>query len=251
MNILDKILILIIIIFLIKYISNKSILDILKKTFNNIKKTCNNNIIKIQKKKIKHDNKKNSEEQLRQDSLDNFLQRNVNKNSEEYLMIDSSTKGTVLSLKDRENLLHFLYNQLNGKIHKIKEIEFLNKLVSYKNQIGYELKTFQIQGKYYYKKKFIGYILLQYELLFIVDENKSEIFLQPNLLNGDFGNYEITRIFLINILNKKLKSKKLDNKYIDNKYIDNYETNIDSINSLIPDEINISSQESFSSITFS
>jgi len=274
-KILNNILILTIVIFLISYLSNGPVIETIKKYFSKCKSKLVEkfkpsfsilNANQASTKEISHYSQPDFSyhshylDEKKTKKLYDFLQSAVHPNNENYLMIDSSTQGKVVSKKDKDKLLRFLQRKLNCGKHKIKNITLSNKIISYKNQIGHELKPFQIQGKYFYNKKFMGYIVIQYEILFINDESK-DVFVSPISLHNDSGKYDITRTFLINLSDKPLvkksskilkkrkqpKKEKKAIKHIKPQMLseeDNMD-DMDDMDSLIPDEIAISTDGSF------
>ncbi len=242
-----------ILIFIILYIANQISNN---KLLNNVKEFLN--LSKVE------DTQKNNNNISETISINSFLNSLVNKNSLDYLNTSNFDKPYKVSKNDQSILKKFLENKFQLKKHNIKKIKLEKNLVFYKNNGGFELKPMQITGEYYYNNKFSGNIKLQIEVSFRID-NSASIFIGPTKFNKKSGSFLIHRIFLLN-LDKNEKDKNLDknikksqpiivNKLSesetselkfeienieDNNEIENSEFN--SINSLIPDELEFSSE---------
>ena len=238
-----------IILYLANQISDNKLLDSLKNMFY-FNKTDE------EKKVIKIENKTNN--------INSFLNSLVNKNSLEYLNTSNFDKPFKVSQVDYNTIKTFLQNKFQMKKHVVKNINLEENLIFYKNKGGFEIKPMQISGEYFNNNKFLGNLKLQIEISFRID-NSASIFIGPTKFNNKSGSFIIHRIFMIsldkNIVKKKNKEKKIvqeldiiklsedESTELKFEINDIQETNekidseFNSINSLIPDKIQLSSEE--------
>lgn len=243
-----------------------------KKTYSNIKKTyekfnCQKDIIdtniKYNNIPIKYESQKDFEyhsENLNSseaEKLYKFLQSMIVANNTPYERTSSFSKKIKVNPDNEKILINFLNLKFdnNSISKKIKNISLIDKIFFYKNTSCLELQPFQIQGDYYFDKKYFGKVKIQIELSFRFDRPNT-IFLSQTIFNNYMGAFEFNRITLIghqlnNVEAKKknlpviLEKPKSNIKYdFDYNKLSNKEPNIlDTVNSLIPDNIDITEYE--------
>lgn len=238
-----------IILYLANQISDNKLLDSFKNIFYFYKKEEEKKVIKIEDKT---------------NNINSFLNSLVNKNSLEYLNTSNFDKPFKVSQVDYNTIKTFLENKFQLKKHMVKNINLEENLIFYKNKGGFEIKPMQIVGEYYNNKEFLGNLKLQIEISFRID-NSASIFIGPTKFNKKSGSFIIHRIFMIsldkNIIEKKNTKKKIvqeldiiklsedestELKFEINDIQENNEkidSEFNSINSLIPDKILLSSEE--------
>lgn len=188
--------------------------------------------------------------------LYNYLQDLITPNTTSNTNFSNLSDGKKLPNKNKNELIEFLKNKLNNGKHNIKDIEFKSELIAFKKSNGLVFKPFLCIGKYYYDKQFLGNIKLQFDMDFMNDDINN-LFISESQIDNINGRYQITRISLISLVNLNINQDETDedgdgdgdyeistislNKLInilsetDDVYL------LDSINSLIPDEIILSS----------
>ena len=262
------------------YLSNSSIYDILKKYYNKYIRKYIENFAPITKNKIlkndkfdimSYDGQKDFQyhsenlEDKNAENLYKFLWSLVKPNNLNYNLTTNYSMKYKVNEKDKKIILKFLNEKLNNKTHKINNLKIVEKnLHFFKNQAYFDLKPFQILGNYYLDNNFLGKIKLQIELTFRFDQ-PNDIFISQNKFNKSSGIFNFNRITLINYLdqkqckneptsldqgnsNKKNYPIPITNSDENNMFRFNYCTtennnNLDTINSLIPDDISITDYE--------
>ena len=245
------------VIFAINYLTNNSILNFFKKYFSNIKKHINNVIYpKNNNEEIKPDEPKIEYKFKYKEPEENINIRNeisqLSKNVElpEEMIIPKS-----VSEIDKMNIKKYLTDSLSNFDH----IEILGniKYCTYSNFTS-EVKPFNIKT-YYHGKDYEGVCILNISLVHQLTDN-NEIFLNNGIIQfiGNYGKFSIQNISLVNFIKNYEQNKvipKVEKEIIDEDLkIDSIDINteklnisennldIDSINSLIPDEILLSSE---------
>jgi len=188
------------------------------------------------------------------EELDVFLQSLVMPNHNQYDLTSSSTKKFKSTIDGEKILLQFLTQKLDKKI---KNIKLEDKIYYFKNHVCLEIQPFQISGDYIIdnnskSKKNHGKVKVQLELAFKFDQ-PNDIFMSQSVFNKYSGIFKINRAILINHKTidtketKKILPIRLENPLTYSKYnftYDKQETGgLDTINSLIPEDIEITESE--------
>lgn len=264
-NTISILCILIIIYCINKKIINKNLKNVLNKCFNlenfNIysEKNCDidNNNSNSNVPSFNYDSQKDfsyHSENLKTseaEQLYDFLQSTVTPNHNMYDLTASSTKMYKSDSESNENLLSFIKIKFNKKV---KNIKLLDKIFYFKNNVYLDIKPFQIEGDYINNNNNYGKVKIQIELTFRFDQ-PTDIFISNIMFNKHEGVFKINRAILIN--HKSIPEKvKLPLTYDDMEtditkknliYDFTYDTNnLDTINSIIPEDINITECEPFS-----
>jgi len=276
-----NIILLILILGLIYLICNNSILDTVKRRFKGIvdlfetfesQKTCDdkslsNKLIDVNAYKKNtpttyYEAQKDfgyHSENLRTteaEDLYSYLQTMVTAGHNMYDLTSSSTKKFKSSDEGAKILLKFVGQKLN---QRVRNIELIDKIYYFKNQTCLDIQPFQIMGDYVYNNKYYGKVKIQIELTFRFDQ-PNEVFISQTIFNNYSGMFKINRVTLINHKTEKEVNNKNDNikknlpvrlekpltysKYnfsYDNK--DGEAGALDTINSLIPEDIEITEYE--------
>ena len=187
------------------------------------------------------------------DELYKFLQTFVAPNINNYDLTSSFSKKYKSDKISEQTLLKFLDLKLNNSLslRKIVNIKLVDKIFYFKNQMSLELVPLQISGEYIIKNKSYGKVKLQLELGFKFDQPNT-VFMSQTVFNKYMGVFKFNRIILINHHFGKEEPKKnlpirLEKPLTYPKYDFNYDNNIkdnglDTINSLIPEEIKITTE---------
>ena len=258
--------------------SNKPIKNIFKNIYKNIlncyeRFTCtdktkeNNGLIdtnieidrtKISKYDAQKDFQYHSEnlQSAEADELYKFLQTMVTPNVNQYDLTSSFSKKYKSDKESEQTLLKFLDLKLNNSSSskRILNIKLNDKIYYFKNQMSLELVPIQISGEYFNKNKSLGKVKLQLEIGFRFDQ-PSSVFMSQTVFNKQMGVFKFNRITLIDhYFGKEPKTKKnlpvhLEKPMTYSKYDFNYGNNnkikdngLDTINSLIPEEIKITTE---------
>jgi hypothetical protein len=255
-KLLNNILLIIILLLIANYISNGSVLEVLKRyykkilsyylnTMEELKNTeFKGNIIEGIKQneqttpKIIYDNdfkqnyqKKNDiKEDPHMKKLYHFLQSLITKNNH-YELISSKNKLISMSQNDKETLNKFIIKSFNNGDFKFTNLVILDSIVFLENSTGKELRPFRISCDVYINKEPIGKITLHLEVFIRSDST----FYGP--FNSGFPTF--TRIKLIR--KDKIATPISE---IHNVNDNDYEELVATDNSLIPDSINFSTEES-------
>jgi hypothetical protein len=180
------------ILWLANYISENSIFNTVKNIFNlkNIKNLTHTK--KYNLKNLTDDEASN---------LETFLKSLIVKNKGGKIDTKKLFKPNE---KDKNNILKFLEKKLRNDEHKITNIN-IDNIIFYKKDNGFEFKPFILEGNYYLDEKLKGIIKLQFEISFKFD-NPDSIFISPQRITNHSGNYFIHRI---NFIDLKTKNDKL------------------------------------------
>jgi hypothetical protein len=181
-----------------------------------------------------------------------YLQSLITPNHNMYDLTTASTKKYKSTDVDYKLLVTFLTKKLEKKV---KNIKLEDNIYYFKNQSCLEIQPFQITGDYIINNKNFGKVKIQLELTFRFDQ-PNDIFMSQTIFNNYSGVFKINRAVLINHTtkdtndnkNKKLLPVKLEKPLTYSKYNFNYEDNVenfglDTVNSLIPDDIIITDYE--------
>ena len=269
MNFISKnksIILIIVILLIIHLLSNKKMFDTLKNILKNIFKNLKSKIeafntysdaISNNSDKLidKYESPKHSSyhsENLKTseaEQLYDFLQSMVTPINNVYDLTTSSTKKIKSDKESNNILLSFLKQKLDKKI---KNLKLLDNIYYFKNQVCLEIQPFQIEGDYIVDDEFLGKVKVQIELTFKFDQ-PNDIFISSFIFNKYSGVFKINRSTLINHKTEnKVEKKKnlpvsLEKPTVNLKYDFNYENNLDTVNSLIPEEIEVTEYEEDSS----
>ena len=190
------------------------------------------------------------------EELYNYLQRLVTAGHNMYDLTSSSTKKFKSSEEGEKTLIKFLTQKIN---QRVKNIRLVDKIYYFKNQVCLDIQPFQIVGDYVHNNKYFGRVKIQIEMAFRFDQ-PNEVFISQTVFNNYSGVFKINRVTLINhqtqkeMLEKKDDTKKnlpvrLEKPLTYSKYNFSYENKeaenggLDTINSLIPEEIEITEYE--------
>lgn len=194
------------------------------------------------------------------EELYTFLQSMVTPNHNQYDLTSSSTVKHKSNDEGESILLRFLNHRLQSKIRNIKLVD---KIFYFKNQVCLDIQPFQITGDYIVNGKNFGKVKVQIELTFRFDQ-PNEIFMSQTIFNTYTGVFKFNRITLINHKtkeeeNKEIKKPKknlpisIDKPLTYSKYNFSYDNNdnggLDTINSLIPEDIEVTEYEDDSDIS--
>lgn len=198
MNHINKLLILVIILFLINRIANNNIMNILSSAFT----TCKNKVENFMG--LTYTNKRgiysNTPEIPYQSQLDfdyinndevnskhldeesyklyKFLDSIVRPDNNMYQLIASNAERYEASKQFKEDLLSKLSKILNCKGYQVDNIKLLEDLVILKNPRGVEIEPFKISTEISYKGKMMGAITLYIESFYRYDSNPKMLTIQ-------------------------------------------------------------------------
>jgi len=252
----NNILLIIILLLVANYISNGSVLEVLKRYyekifnyfFNSVEglkniefkgeliegiKQCNkttpeiihdNDFKQIYQKKV---NNKNDfvKEDPQMKKIYHFLQSIVTVNNNHYELISSKNKLISMSQNDKDSLNKFITKSFNCGDIRFTNLVILDSIIFLENSAGKELRPFRVSGDVYINKEPISKITLHLEMFIRSDST----FYGP--FNSGFPTF--TRIKLIRKDKIAFPISEMPNST-------DYEELIASDNSLIPDSINFS-----------
>jgi len=190
------------------------------------------------------------------EDLYNYLQKMVTAGHNMYDLTSSSTKKFKSSDEGEKILLKFLSQKMN---QRVKNIQLVDKIYYFKNQTCLDIQPFQIIGDYAYNNKYYGKVKIQIELTFRFDQ-PNEVFISQTVFNNYSGVFKINRVTLINHKTekevnddknnvKKTLPVRLEKPLTYSKYNFSYGNKdedaggLDTINSLIPEDIEITEYE--------
>lgn len=270
MNIINKIIILILIIIIINIITNGKIYNVIKNTLNNCKDNIeqffvfpnNNKYEYITQKDFPYNYNIQSKKEYEDSSnlyffLDNLMTKNVNN----YEMISSKINKIPVKTELFNIIIQFLYTTFNKSGYLFENIKILNEqLFYYENMSGKELEPIIFKSNVSYFGKFLGYMIFNLEcyIRYDININSIEIVIlniklleRTKNLKFEINNKEHNAIIENNKLTDKM-NESFNNYFVSNDNIDDlfiksskspvpYDNiDIDTINSLIPSDINIS-----------
>jgi hypothetical protein len=238
-KLLNNILLIILLLLVANYISNGTVLEVLKRyyekflnTIQNTKNTENTentkNIKKINNTKNTSNNKINFKENPNIKKLYHFLQSLITVNNTYSELDNSKNKLISMSENDKETLNKFIIKSFNSYDFKFNNLVILDSIIFLENSAGKELKPFRISGDVYINKEPIAKITLHLEIFIRSDST----FYGP--FNSGFPTF--TRIKLI-------RKDKIATPISEIPNINDYEELVATDNSLIPDSINFSTDE--------
>ena len=286
MNIINKIIILILIIIIINIITNGNLFNVLKNTFNLCKNNVEKFIILPNNNKYEYSTQKdfpynyniqNKIEEEDSSNLYNYLDNLVTKNVNYYEMTSSKTNKIPVNTELFNVINNFLYSTFNKNGYLFENINILNnELYYYENMRGKELEPIIFKSNVSYFGKFLGYMIFNIEcfIRFDININSIEIVILTIKLLERTKNLKIEinkkEHIVINTkeqiaINENNKLTNEMNTYFNDYFVknDNYDdlfiksskptindnVDIDTVNSLIPSDINISNDyESTSNI---
>ena len=255
-KLMNNILLIILLLLVANYLSNGSVLEVLKRYYEKILDYFSNSLeglkntefkgeliegIKQCKKttpEIIHDNdfkqiyqKKvnNKNDLIKEDpqmkKVYHFLQSLVTVNNNHYELISSKNKLISMSQNDKDTLNKFITKSFNCGDIRFTNLVILDSIVFLENSAGKELRPFRISGDVYINKEPVSKITLHLEMFIRSDST----FYGP--FNSGFPTF--TRIKLI-------RKDKIATPISEMPNSTDYEELIASDNSLIPDSINFS-----------
>jgi len=198
MNHINKLLILVIILFLINRLANNNLINILQSTFT----TCKNKVEKfmgltyVNKRGVFPNtpeipyqsqldfayinNNEGTSKQLDGESynLYKFLDSLVRPDNNTYQLTASNSERYEASNDFEKDILANLHKILNCKSYQVDNIKLLEKLVILKNPRGVEIEPFKISGDISYKGKMIGSIILYIESFYRYDKSPKTFTIQ-------------------------------------------------------------------------
>jgi hypothetical protein len=184
MNIINKILILIIIIFLINYLTDGKIIETIKSYF------------LIYKKKVEEfidlTMYSNNPEYLDDFyKLNDFMKNLINVNTNYYNLTLSRDKKITADKSLINDIMNQLSKVLNCHGFRFNNIQLLDKIYYYENHIGKEIELFSISADVYYRDKSLGSVIMNFEIFL-----RNDIVISKEFKNG-----------LLTITNVKLLSR--------------------------------------------
>lgn len=161
--------------------------------------------------------------------LYHFLQSLVTTNNNHYELTMSNSKSVSMTSKDKQDLTKHLLKSFNCGEFKFNNFVILDSIIYFENPRGKEIRPFRISADVYINKKPVGKVTLHLEMFIRLD----------NTFYGPFksGFPTMTRIKLIR--KDKISS---EGPLLDDNYAIDDNLNA-SDNSLIPDSINFSTEE--------
>jgi hypothetical protein len=254
-KLLNNILLIVVLLLVANYLSNGSVLDVLKKYYEKILAYFSNTIEGLKNTEfngrliegIKQCNKTTPEivhdpdfkqiyqkkDNLKDDpnmkKLYHFLQSLITVNNNHYELISSKNKVISMSQNDKDSLNKFITKSFNCGDFRFTNLVILDSIVFFENSAGKELRPFRVSGDVYINKEPIGKITLHLEMFIRSDST----FYGP--FNSGFPTF--TRIKLI-------RKDKIATPISEIPNTTDYEELIATENSLIPDSINFSTEES-------
>jgi hypothetical protein len=254
-NLLNNILLIVLLLLAANYLSGGSVLEVLKRYYEKILNYFNNKIEGLQNTDFKgrifegikqcskttppivHDTdfkqiyqkNYNLKDDPNMRKLYHFLQSIITVNNNHYELVSSKNKVVSMSQNDKESLTKFINKSFNCGDFRFENVVILDSLVYFENSAGKELRPFRASGDVYINKEPIGKVTLHLEMFIRSDST----FYGP--FNSGFPTF--TRIKLI-------RKDKIATPINDLPNNNDYEEIIASENSLIPDSINFSTEES-------
>ena len=279
-NIFNKILLLVILLLVANYLSNGTMYDIVKKYFLLLVNYCNEKLQDINEKfqginenfqgingklqgtpdnrewqgrlfnglklnssttpnivhdsdfKLNYQKNYNLKDDPDMKKLYHFLQSLVTTNNNHYELTASSSKGVNMNSNDKQDLTKHLLKSFNCGEFKFTNFVILDSIIYFENPRGKEIRPFRISSDVYINKMPIGKITLHLEMFIRLDST----------FYGPFksGFPTITRIKLVR------KDKISSESSVSNNEQQIYEEENfnETDNSLIPDSIHFSTEES-------
>lgn len=229
-KLLNNILLIILLLLVANYISNGTVLEVLKRYYEKFLNTIQNteNIENTKNTKNTSNNKINFKEDPNMKKLYHFLQSLITLNNKHYELDSSKNKLISMSENDKETLNKFIIKSFNSYDFKFNNLVILDSIIFLENSAGKELKPFRISGDVYINKEPIAKITLHLEIFIRFDST----FYGP--FNSGFPTF--TRIKLI-------RKDKIATPISEIPNINDYEELVATDNSLIPDSINFSTDE--------
>lgn len=229
-KLLNNILLIILLLLVANYISNGTVLEVLKRYYEKFLNTIQNteNTENIKNIKNTSNNKINFKEEPNMKKLYHFLQSLITLNNKHYELDNSKKKLISMSENDKETLNKFIIKSFNSYDFKFNNLVILDSIIFLENSAGKELKPFRISGDVYINKEPIAKITLHLEIFIRFDST----FYGP--FNSGFPTF--TRIKLI-------RKDKIATPISEIPNINDYEELVATDNSLIPDSINFSTDE--------
>jgi hypothetical protein len=198
MNHINKLLILVIILFLINRLANNNLMNILEGAFTTCKNKVENfmGLTYVNKRGVFSNtpeipyqsqldfayinNKEINSEQLDEESynLYKFLDSLVRPDNNIYQLTASNSERYEASNNFEKDILANLHKILNCKGYQIDNIKLLDKLVILKNPRGIEIEPFKISADISYRGLMIGSIILYIESFYRYDKSPKTLTIQ-------------------------------------------------------------------------
>lgn len=197
MNYINKLLILLIILFLINRIANNNLINILENTFTTCKNKVENfmGLTYVNNKGVfsntpevpyqsqldfDYINNQETSEHLDEESynLYKFLNSIVRPDNNIYQLTASNADRYEASKDFEKDILSNLHKILNCKGYQLDNIKLLEKLVISKNPRGVEIEPFKLSSDISYKGKMIGSITLYIESFYRYDKSPKTLTIQ-------------------------------------------------------------------------
>jgi hypothetical protein len=254
-KLLNNILLIVLLLLVANYLSNGSVLEVLKRYYEKILAYFSDTVEGLKNTEFRgrlfegikqcdkttpeivHDNdfkqiyqkKDYFKEDPNMKKLYHFLQSLVTVNNNHYELISSKNKIISMSQNDKDSLNKFITKSFNCGDFKFVNLVILDSIVFLENPAGKEVRPFRVSGDVYINKEPIGKITLHIEMFIRSDST----FYGP--FNSGFPTF--TRIKLI-------RKDKIATPISEIPNTTDYEELIATENSLIPDSINFSTEES-------
>lgn len=210
MNTLNKILIMLLILYLINHLTEGRLLN----TFNYYINMCRRNVesfIGLKYNNIKGITTSANQQQKDLDDddyrlyqfMDNLIAVNTNMNE----LTGSHSRRILADASTVDEILNQLDKILNHHGFTFNNIKLLDKIYYYENPRGKEIESFNISADVYYKNKLIGSVIMNFETFLREDRFKSN--------QMKYGLLTITNVRLINrrYPNNMSKTKSVNSVY--------------------------------------
>jgi hypothetical protein len=185
MNHINKILILLIILFLINHLTNGKILETIKSYFNVCKEKFTNMYNTQQIPYAKQLDfpyiNQNDPENLDEESymLNKFIESRVTKNSYEYEMTANRDEQHEVLADMKRYIMESLSTMFNSSGYKFDNIKILDRMYYYENPKGKDIVPFKFSADISYKNNKMGSVLIHVES-YIYEEYKGGIYAITN-----------------------------------------------------------------------
>jgi hypothetical protein len=246
-NLINKILILVIILFLINHLTEGKILDTIKSWFNFCKEKFTNmyNTQQIPFAKQLDFPYINGTDGMELDDttyhLSQFIESRVTKNTFEYEMTGTGSEPREVPNDMKQYIVTSLNTMFNSSGFKCENIRIIDKLVYFNNPKGKDIIPFKFSAEFSYKSKPLGTLLIHIES-FIYEQYKGALYsiVNARLVGRNDKNlvkptpqesiYRVNRVkFNMNDMNaqdviqaKQQEQAKKDNKKLNDKLTESF-----------------------------
>jgi hypothetical protein len=271
---INKILILVIIIFLINHLTEgvifnsiKNYFEICRENFDNLLNPSNNKKFINLQNKILHYNKDNT------DDLHSFINSLISLNNDFYDFSSSNNQRLLAEQQTVNKILNQLIKKINNhEEYKFNNVKLLNKIYYYQNSKGKIIDPFNISADVYHKNKSNGSIIINLEM-FLKENNSNDsqlIITNVSLIERTYPNNITKPVSKISSHNHNYKKAVKKNKNMVKKMTESFNSHFvnrdvyddlfikpntqhttegfmnDTENSLIPSIVELSSYEASS-----